>query len=75
LVIIAILAGILLPVFARVREGARTASCASNLKQLGMAFMQYTADHNQRYPGGAITSTGITAVTGSRSEQQSSGGK
>jgi prepilin-type processing-associated H-X9-DG protein len=46
------LAGILLPVFARVREGARTASCASNLKQLGMAFMQYTADHNQRYPGG-----------------------
>ncbi|HEX8237519.1 MAG TPA: DUF1559 domain-containing protein [Abditibacteriaceae bacterium] len=51
LVIIAILAGILLPVFARVREGARATSCASNLKQLGMAFTQYTADYNQRFPG------------------------
>jgi prepilin-type processing-associated H-X9-DG protein len=51
LAIIAILAGILLPVFARAREGARTASCASNLKQMGMAFIQYTADNNQRFPG------------------------
>ncbi len=48
--IIAILAAILFPVFARVRENARRASCASNLKQIGMAFQQYTADFNERMP-------------------------
>ncbi|NCP29930.1 MAG: prepilin-type N-terminal cleavage/methylation domain-containing protein, partial [Armatimonadetes bacterium] len=35
--IIAILAAILFPVFARAREKARQASCASNLKQIGLA--------------------------------------
>ncbi|HEX8237885.1 MAG TPA: DUF1559 domain-containing protein [Abditibacteriaceae bacterium] len=50
LVIIAILAAILFPAFARAREGARRASCASNLRQLGMAFRQYTQDNNNKYP-------------------------
>ena len=40
--IIAILAAILFPVFQKVRENARRASCESNLKQLGLAFVQYT---------------------------------
>jgi prepilin-type N-terminal cleavage/methylation domain-containing protein/prepilin-type processing-associated H-X9-DG protein len=52
LVIIAILAGILLPVFAKAREGARRTSCASNLRQMGMAFQQYTQDSNRKYPFG-----------------------
>ncbi|PQV64871.1 prepilin-type N-terminal cleavage/methylation domain-containing protein [Abditibacterium utsteinense] len=47
--IIALLAAILFPVFSRVREGGRRTSCASNLKQLGMAFAQYQQD-NKRYP-------------------------
>ncbi|MDF2440778.1 MAG: hypothetical protein JWN98_1762, partial [Abditibacteriota bacterium] len=51
LVIIAILAGILLPVLARAREGGRTAACSSNLKQLGIAFAQYAQDAGGRYPG------------------------
>ena len=37
--IIAILAAILFPVFARARENARKANCASNLKQIGTALL------------------------------------
>lgn len=48
--IIGILAAILFPVFAQARESARRASCASNLKQIGMGFMQYTQDFNERMP-------------------------
>ena len=36
--IIAILAAILFPVFQKVRENARRASCASNLKQLALGI-------------------------------------
>lgn len=48
--IIAILAAILFPVFARARENARRSSCQSNLKQIGLAFFQYTADFDERNP-------------------------
>ncbi len=48
--IISILAAILFPVFARARENARRASCASNLRQLGLAIMQYTQDYDEYYP-------------------------
>src|SRR5690606_39589920 len=47
--IIAILASILFPVFARARESARRASCQSNLKQIGLAMMQYTQDYDEKY--------------------------
>ena len=49
--IIAILAAILFPVFAKVREKARQTSCASNLKQLGLAITQYTQDYDECLPG------------------------
>ena len=45
--IIAILAAILFPVFARAREKARTASCQSNLKQIGIAAMMYAQDYDE----------------------------
>ncbi|RYX86348.1 DUF1559 domain-containing protein [bacterium] len=48
--IIAILAAILFPVFARARENARRASCQSNLKQLGLAVIQYTQDYDEKFP-------------------------
>jgi prepilin-type N-terminal cleavage/methylation domain-containing protein/prepilin-type processing-associated H-X9-DG protein len=52
--IIAILASILFPVFGRARENARRASCMSNMKQLGLAFVQYTQDYDERLPNVAI---------------------
>jgi len=48
--IIAILAAILFPVFAKVREKARQTSCLSNEKQLGLAFAQYTQDNDESFP-------------------------
>jgi prepilin-type N-terminal cleavage/methylation domain-containing protein/prepilin-type processing-associated H-X9-DG protein len=48
--IIALLAAILFPVFARVRESARRSSCQSNLKQIGVGFAQYIEDYDARYP-------------------------
>jgi len=46
--IIAILAAILFPVFAQARETARKASCQSNLKQMGNAWMMYVQDYDER---------------------------
>lgn len=45
--IISILAAILFPVFARARENARRSSCASNLKQLGIAQTMYAQDYDE----------------------------
>ena len=50
--IIALMAAILFPVFARAREKARQSACASNLKQLGMAAALYIGDADDRYPLG-----------------------
>jgi prepilin-type N-terminal cleavage/methylation domain-containing protein/prepilin-type processing-associated H-X9-DG protein len=49
--IIAILAAILFPAFAKARESARRASCSSNLKQIGLGFMQYTQEYDEMLPG------------------------
>lgn len=55
--IIAILAAILFPVFAQAREKARTISCLSNMRQIGIATMMYAQDYDetffaQQWPGG-----------------------
>ena len=44
--IIAILAAILFPVFAQAREKARSTSCLSNMKQLGVAMQMYAQDYD-----------------------------
>ncbi|MBU0609369.1 MAG: DUF1559 domain-containing protein [Armatimonadetes bacterium] len=48
--IIAILAAILFPVFAKAREKARQTSCLSNVKQIGLAMLQYVQDYDERFP-------------------------
>jgi len=48
--IIAILAAILFPVFAKAREKARQTSCLSNLRQLGTSILMYAQDYDETYP-------------------------
>lgn len=49
--IIGLLAAILLPGLARAREAARRASCANNLKQLGLIFKMYANEaKEQKWP-------------------------
>lgn len=48
--IIGLLAAILFPVFSGARENARRSSCQSNLKQLGIGFMQYAQDYDEMTP-------------------------
>src|SRR3954465_9733831 len=52
--IIAILAAILFPVFAKAREKARQSSCSNNLKQLGVAFITYSNDWDERFPSSVL---------------------
>ena len=71
--IIAILAAILFPVFAKAREKATQATCASNLKQLGMAMRMYTMDYDTRYPSpgdgfGAVNARGCDWVMVTQSD-------
>jgi prepilin-type N-terminal cleavage/methylation domain-containing protein/prepilin-type processing-associated H-X9-DG protein len=46
--IIAILAAILLPVLSSAQERARRTQCLTNLKQLGMAWVMYPNDNNDK---------------------------
>ncbi len=48
--IIAILAAILFPVFAQVREKGRQSACLSNLNQISKAFLMYANDYSQMMP-------------------------
>lgn len=48
--VIAILAGLLFPVFSSAREAARRTVCVSNLRQLGSAAAMYTQDYDETLP-------------------------
>jgi len=56
--IIAILAAILFPVFAKAREKARQASCLSNEKQGGLAWLMYAEDYDGKMPAAYNNSLG-----------------
>ena len=56
--IIAILAAMLLPALNKARDKAKTASCSSNEKQIGTAFMNYTNDYDSYLPKSSICEYG-----------------
>jgi prepilin-type processing-associated H-X9-DG protein/prepilin-type N-terminal cleavage/methylation domain-containing protein len=57
--IIAVLTACLVPTFMTMRERSRQLQCASNLKQLGVAFYLYADEHDGIYPKAWDVSTGL----------------
>ena len=62
--IIGILAAILLPALARARESARRASCANNLKQLGLVLKMYSNESK----GGKFPTLHVNIIDGAASD-------
>ena len=58
--ILGLLAALIFPVFAHVRENGRRTACLSNERQLGVALLQYASDYDSIWPSGSpdVTSTG-----------------
>ncbi len=52
--IIAILAGILFPVFSRARAKAQQTQCLSNVRQLATAELEYANDYNEKFAPGWV---------------------
>jgi prepilin-type N-terminal cleavage/methylation domain-containing protein len=48
--IIAILAALLLPVFAGAQAHARATTCKNHLRQMGIALKTYVDEHHDKYP-------------------------
>jgi len=48
--IISILASLLVPAVSGALERGRSASCMSNLHQIGLAMLQFSSDHNGQWP-------------------------
>jgi len=76
---IAVMAALLFPVFAKAREKARLTQCISNQKQITVAILMWTQDHNGTLPQTTSFSTDMkpyipsdqifTCPTASASEQ------
>jgi len=61
--IIAILAGLLLPALAGGKEGARRATCKSNMRQFILAVHIYAQDNENELPSGQSAERPLTVAT------------
>lgn len=52
--ILVILIALLLPALSKARESARRIVCAGNLKQIGVATLNYTGDHQDYFPNPSL---------------------
>lgn len=66
--VIAILAGLLLPVLAKAKQRASQTVCASNLKQVGHAMQMYADDNEDSLPGPTWTGARASYEDGSDNE-------
>jgi prepilin-type N-terminal cleavage/methylation domain-containing protein/prepilin-type processing-associated H-X9-DG protein len=57
--IIAILAALLLPALSKAKDKAKSVSCVSNLKQLGITLIMYKDDYQSTYPPGLNPAGGV----------------
>ncbi|MDG1875295.1 MAG: DUF1559 domain-containing protein [Mariniblastus sp.] len=62
--IIGILIGMLLPAVQQVREAARRAACSNNVRQLGLAMMNYESAHQEFPPGVNRNKVGVRGNNG-----------
>lgn len=60
LIIIAVLAAILFPVFAPLHESNGHSSCMSNLKQVSLGVVQYTQDYDETFPNSGFAAVPTT---------------
>lgn len=58
--IIAILAGLLLPVLARARQKAMGTNCINAVHQIGLGVTMYCHDNHEQLPEGAVAGTGTS---------------
>lgn len=57
--VIAVLGALLLPTLSRIKAKADSATCQSNLRQLGISMNLYAVDHNQTFPVPANHASGL----------------
>lgn len=58
--IMVILLALFLPILFGARDRARSVTCLSNLRQMGLAMQMYVQDHDDAYPIGAYQNNGVS---------------